>query len=329
MVQTDCKIAALFPAGITLRSILTLSPEQTRHILELARWGEVGPTCPKCSCSKFYYLKARIRYSCANCGHQYSVTSGTIFANNKVPLSTLVATVAMVAHAAKGVSGLQLCRNLGLQYKVAFVLLHKIREAISVSLESLKLSGTVEIDGAQFGGYTRAQNRVNGKWGKRMHTRHYRNRHVVVIAYQRFGRTIPFIVKKESDAKDSLIAHLEPGTIIVADEGHAWDSMKELFEMLRIQHNFAYSANNACTNNAESFFSMLRRVHRGTHHKISKEHMRAYAAELAWKRDFADLSNDRKVIELLRLTLAAPKSKWKGYWQRSQEPKRPILQEAA
>lgn len=304
---------------LSLRTVLNLSPEAARKLFETVRWGSLGPVCPRCLTAAAYFLKTRERYKCIQCGHQFTATSATIFASSKLPLSTLLAVVVAFVQAAKGISSLQLCRNLGISQKTAFILLHKLREAISVSLEELQLCGVVEIDGATFGGYSVAQNQATGKYVKRRYVRKHANRHVVVVAHGRLGRTVPFIVKRESEAFDNIVQQVSPDATIAADGGHAWDSLKELFEMVRIHHNVAFSLNNACTNNAESYFSMLRRMHRGVHHKITKEHMRAYASEMAWKLDFRTMPNDEKILTMLMLALNAPPSKWKGYWQRGKE----------
>jgi transposase-like protein len=307
-------------SGLNIRQLMTASEQDVRELFCQVRWADTGgkPVCPRCECDEVYTYTTRKLFKCKACSHQFSVTSGTVFASTKMPLRAAALLVVTFCHAKKGVSSLQLSRNIGVQQKTAFVFLHKLRDAIEREVSQIQLSGVVEIDGATFGGYRLAENYVKGGFEKRRYYKKFNNRHVVVVARQRFGRTVPFIVKKESDALPILRSVLQKGTVIVADGARAWNGLRELFDMLRINHDYAYSANNACTNMAESYFSVLRRMHVGVHHKISKEHMRSYASEIAWKQDFRDLHHDQLCFALLSLLLRSPVSrKWKGYSQRS------------
>ena len=84
---------------------------------------------------------------CKACSHQFSVTSGTIFSSRKLPIRDYLAAIALFVNAVKGMSVLQLGRDLDFQYKTVFVLAHKLREAVGADMVGAKLSGEVEIDG--------------------------------------------------------------------------------------------------------------------------------------------------------------------------------------
>lgn len=92
-------------------------------------------------------------FKCKHCGKQFSVTLGTIFANRKLPMRDYLLAISLFVNTHKGLSALQLSRDLGVQYKTAFILSHKIRESIRQEVQSVSLSGEVEVDGAYFGGY--------------------------------------------------------------------------------------------------------------------------------------------------------------------------------
>jgi transposase-like protein len=119
------------------------------------RWSATGgdPVCPKCGCVAVYTYTARKLFKCKACGSQFSVTSGTIFASRKLPIRDILAAIAIFVNGAKGHSALQLSRDLDVQYKTAFVMTHKLREALGAEQAVQELSGTVEVDGAYFGGY--------------------------------------------------------------------------------------------------------------------------------------------------------------------------------
>ena len=119
------------------------------------RWPETDgkSVCPRCGSLDAYSVSTRRKFKCAGCYHQFSVTSGTIFASRKLAFVDMLAAISVLANAAKGVSSLQLSRDMGVQYKTAFVLAHKLREAMALETKGHTLSGEVEIDGQYHGGH--------------------------------------------------------------------------------------------------------------------------------------------------------------------------------
>jgi transposase-like protein len=305
---------------LSVRAVMRMSDKECRQIFTEIRWGGKLPICPKCANEGAYWLEKKKIFKCRTCGHQYSLTSGTIFSGRKLPLTDYLCAVVLFVQAVKGISSLHLARNLEITGKSAFVILHKIREAIERSVDDLRLSGVIEVDGATFGGYRRSFNHASQMWQKRRYLAKNDNKHVVVIARSRFGRSFPFVGETEGQAAPMIKKMIESGSVIVADGGHAWDGLNRLFDMLRIDHSLSFSANNACTNMAESYFSVLRRMHMGVHHRIDKRNMHAYASELCWKQDFRAESSDEKVRMLLMLALnSKPSTKWAKYWQRNRQ----------
>ena len=106
-----------------------------------------------------YEYRSRRIFKCQGCESQFSITTATIFASRKLPIRDLLAAIAIFVNGAKGISALQLSRDLDVQYKTAFVLAHKLREAMGAEMKDRILSGKVEIDGAFFGGYIKPENR--------------------------------------------------------------------------------------------------------------------------------------------------------------------------
>src|SRR3569623_3096053 len=105
------------------------------------------PFCPKCGALDLYNLPRRKMWRCKGCGCQFSVTSGTIFAARKLSIRDILAAIAIFTNGAKGISALQLSRDLDVQYKTAFVMAHKLREAMAAGDKGKQVSGDVEIDG--------------------------------------------------------------------------------------------------------------------------------------------------------------------------------------
>ncbi len=152
----SAKARTLSPAAV-----MRMTDDEAHAAFVAIRWADTDgePSCPRCGCLAVYAYAARRIWKCKGCGHQFSVTSGTISASRKLPIRTLLAAVAIFVNAAKGLSALQLGRDLDVQYKTAFVLAHKLREAIGSGQDKAVLSGHVEVDGAYFGGTVRQENR--------------------------------------------------------------------------------------------------------------------------------------------------------------------------
>jgi transposase-like protein len=296
-----------------------MSNEEAAEAFKQIRWSATNgePFCPRCSCIGVYGYKTRALFKCKACEHQFSVTSGTIFASRKLPISTILLAIAIFVNGAKGHSALQLSRDLDVQYKTAFVLSHKIREAITAENASATVSGEVAVDGAYFGGHIRPANHVDNRVDRRLSKHQTGKRRVVVIAREKGGKTLPFVFRTESESLETLGKVIDVGSTVHADEASHWDALHSRYLTKRINHQQAYSADGACTNDAESFFSRLRRSEIGIHHCISR-HLAAYAGEMAWREDNRRRSNGEQYLIVVNAALAHPVSReWKGYWQRS------------
>jgi transposase-like protein len=265
-----------------------------------------------------YTYASRKIWKCQLCNRQFSVTSGTIFASRKLPIRDHLAAIAIFVNAVKGISALQLGRDLDVQYKTAFVLAHKLREAISAIQTKGTVSGEVEIDGAYFGGHSRQANEKAVRTDKRLDDEATRKRQSLVVARQRGGRILPIVVPRETDVVSFIRERVMPGTIVHADEAAGWDRLHAYYEMRRINHSVAYSLDGACTNQAESFFSRMRRAELGQHHHISGKYLLSYACEMAWKEDNRRMANGSQHEAVSSMALAHPVSRvWAGYWQRA------------
>ena len=122
------------------------------------------------------------------------MTSGTIFASRKFPIRTYLLAIAIFVNGAKGHSALQLSRDLDVAYQTAFVLSHKLREAMATEANSGEvLDGDVEVDGAYFGGYVKPANYKVDRIDRRRAENQTGKRRVVVVMRERNGRTLPFV----------------------------------------------------------------------------------------------------------------------------------------
>ena len=165
--------------SFSLIQIFRLSDDEAFEMFKQARWGDDMPSCPKCGEQDHYSIKTRKQWRCKTCKHTFSVTSGTIFANHKLPLTTYLAAIALYSNCAKGMSALEMSRQIDCQYKTAWVLCHKMRE--SMKDDSGKLQGEVEIDAAYVSRTTRKENYAAGRPSNRNNP----NKRAVVVVRQR------------------------------------------------------------------------------------------------------------------------------------------------
>lgn len=302
---------------LSLGAIMRMSDGEAHARFQAIRFADNGGAafCPRCGSVEVYTYAARRIWKCKGCTHQFSVTSGTIFASRKLPIRDYLAAIAIFVNAVKGISALQLGRDLDVQYKTAFVLAHKLREAVAAGQRSVTLAGTVEVDGAYFGGHAKRENVKADRKDIRLHVP--AKRQSVIVARERGGRTLTTVVARESEGAAFVRSRVAPTAIVHADEAGGWDQLHARYEMRRINHSQAFSLDGACTNQAESFFARLRRAEIGQHHHISGAYLAFYAAEMAWREDNRRQPNGTNFQAATGAALGHPVSRvWAGYWQR-------------
>jgi len=306
--------------SLSLKTVFRMSDQEAYDTFCQLRWAENDgdAVCPKCGCAETYNITSRRRFKCVACHHQFSVTSGTIFASRKLSFTDLLAAIVIFVNGAKGVSALQVSRDLNVQYKTAFVLSHKLREAMALEQQNRSLNGVVEIDGAYFGGYVKPENVKADRKDRRLVANRTGKRECVVIMRERGGKSLPFVVRNEGDAVPFVRDHVGTLTTIHADEGTGWDALHAGWDTKRVNHSVQFMDKGVCTNQAESYFSRLRRMEVGTHHHIAGPYLNAYAQEASWREDNRRVSNGSQAMLVGESAMASPVSrKWAGYWQRA------------
>src|ERR1043166_4530521 len=164
----------------------------------------------------------------------------------------LLMAIAIFVNGVKGHSALQLSRDLNVQYKTAFVLSHKLREAVAAESNNRMASSDVEIDGAYFGRYVKPANRKEDRIDRRLLEHQTGKRRVVVIMRERAGRTLPFVFRSEDQSLPILTTRIAAGSTVYADEAAHWDVLHARYLTKRVHHSVAYSENGVSTNQAES-----------------------------------------------------------------------------
>ncbi len=310
---------------LTLASVFRMSDAEAETMFCRVRWPETegAPVCPSCGGLNAYVCRrpnGALRFRCQACAKDFSITSGTIFAQHKLPLRGYLAAIAIFCNEVKGKSALALSRDLGISYKAAWVLLHKLREAMAEEMKGRIVGGkgkVAEVDGGYFGGYIKPANHKENRVDRRLARNQNGKRKVVVIVRERNGASLPAVFASEGAALSFIRARVAKGTTIHADEAGSWEGLHGNFEMKRINHQEAYSFDGACTNWAEEYFSRLRRAESGHHHHIAGAYLLRYAQEASWREDNRRMSNGDQIHSIAGLALHKKTSvDFVGYWQR-------------
>lgn len=313
--------------SLSLRQIFALSDESAFDLFRQSRWGDTGEvTCPGCgSIACHYFLATRKQWRCKDCKHTFSVTSGTLFAFRKLPLKLYLAAVAIYSNAVKGMSALQLSRDLNVQYKTAFVLAHKIRESLMEQRDESMLDGEVEMDGAYVNGHVRPANKKTDRVDRRLAANQNPAKRCVFVMRSRNSagpgskRTLTFVMKQENqaDVKKLTSRFVKKGSVIYADEASAYDQLHAYYETRRVNHQVEYQTDaGANSNQAESFFSRFRRMQYGQTHKFGNQYLDNYANEAAYREDNRRMSNGAMFVNIVAKCAVSRTSRdFCGYWQ--------------
>ena len=310
---------------LTLTHVMRMTDQEAETAFRKVRWASTNgeAACPKCGVLEPYEYRREtgtLAFECRDCKAHFSITSGTMFASRKRPLRDYLAAIAIFCNEVKGKSALAMSRDLGLSYKAAFVLCHKMREAMAEEMKGRTVGGTgkvAEIDGGHFGGYIKPSNHIENRVDRRLAANQNGKRKAVVIIRERAGNSVPAVFRTEGAALNWIKSRIQPGTIVNADEAACWDGLNARFEMRRINHKEAYSADGACTNMAEEFFSRMRRAEIGHHHHIAGTYLLRYAQEALWREDNRRVTNGEQVRTVAHLaTKSKPSVDFSGYYQR-------------
>ena len=271
-----------------------------RDRLETLRWPN-GVTCPRCESTKISHIKNRGQYDCDACRYQFSVTSGTIFHDSHLPLCKWFFALYMMVESKKGISANQLKRSLGISYKTAWYLCHRIRKAIEEARDKPKLSGIVEVD----------ETYVGGKYDKRRKRQPWKKQAVMGIL-QRDGafesRTIPATTSKI--LAEVIKERVDKQARVMTDEYRSYKAIDKQYKHECVNHSAEeWVRGDMYTNGVENAWSLFKRSIIGSYHKISTKHMDAYLDEFEWR--FNGRDNPYLFRDTIMRLLNAPKMEFK------------------
>ena len=277
-----------------LLSMLDSYPTEAkcRDLLEHLRWPD-GMCCPVCESDRIGDLRARDRYTCAACRHQFSVTSGTIMHDSHLPLRKWLVATYLMCESKKGISALQVKRTIGVAYQTAWHLCHRIRSAMgNEPMEGPTLVGVVEVDETLIGG--KRQGRGRGYRG---------NKVWVAGALQRDGdvrlEQIPdtrratlhaFIARTVKDEAEAIYTDELASYLGIADDDTRHATVNHSLDQ--------WALGDVHTNSIESIWALFKRSIMGAFHHVSPKHLDRYLEELEWR--FSNRKNQHIFVDTVR-----------------------------
>lgn len=247
--------------------------------LEQKRWNGV-PTCPYCGSQRSGAKK--LRYNCLDCTNSYSVTVGTVFENSNLPLFKWFMAISLILSAKKGISSMQLSRDIAVHKNTAWLMQLKIRNAMKQDSPGM-LKGIIEVDESFVGGKKKKHKRhksASNKGGPH----HLKP---VLGMLERGGTIITKVIESPNRATVMPIVKdkISPESTIVTDGSQAYYYAKEHFEKhMRMSHSTGvFKRDIYHTNSIEGFWSQLKRAIVGQFHKISEKYLSYYLDEISFK----------------------------------------------
>ena len=292
--------------------------ETARQFLEDTLWPG-GPVCPHCEAEGAYKIEGRQEsksparpglYKCKECEKQFTVTVGTIFEDSHIPLSKWLLALHLMCASKKGVSAHQLHRMLGITYKSAWFMAHRIRHAMDEGPLADMLRGIVEADETYVGGRRRGSNPGRGAPHKTA---------VFALVERKRGLVHSQPVEKVTAANLTEIMRqkVHRNTEIMTDDFGSYRGLNVRFKSHETVNHGAgeYVRGNVHTNTVEGYFSLLKRGLNGIYHHVSKQHLHRYLDEFNFRY------NARRVSDTERTEMAIDGTKGKRLMYRDTKKK--------
>lgn len=272
-----------------------IDPVAARKHLEALRWPD-GAECPHCELIDATPLKGKAHregvYQCNQCREQFTVTVGTVFEKSKIPLNKWLLANHLLCASKKGMSAAQIGRMLGVTYKTAWFMMHRIREAMKNDNPG-PLGGegkVVEADETYVGGIQ--GNRSNKRVGKKK---------VVMTLVERSGEARSFHIANihGNTLRSVLVTNVDRASQLMTDQAYVYKHAgKEFKGHGAVLHGLReYVRGDVHSNTAENFFSIFKRGVIGTYHHMSEAHLHRYTAEFDFRYN-TRLISDRERSEL-------------------------------
>ena len=265
--------------------------------LESLIWedGVVSPFDPE---SKVYVCSNN-RYICKNTGKSFNVKTGTIFENTKLPLRKWFMAIWLVLSHKKGISSLQLSRDIKVTQKTAWFMLQRIRECLMCKNEG-RLENEVEADETFVGG--KNKNRHKDKKVKKCQGRSFKDKTPVLGMVERKGEVVTRVIKSTSRSEITPIIQqfVDNRAVLYTDEWGGYDEIDKSYYHYTVDHGKGQYVNGRIyTNTIEGFWTGLKRGYIGIYHYMSPKHLQRYANEFTFRYNTRKVSDFHKFNLLL------------------------------
>lgn len=285
----------------TFGQILDALPtdEACREYLELTLWNK-EPVCPHCGVKnkKHYKLKTKGEfkglYKCKDCRARFTVLVGTMFEGSHIPLRKWFIAIYIFSSHKKGISSLQLSKDLGLTQKTAWFMLHRIRQAFNNKVDS-KFTGVIQVDESFVGG--KSKNKHNDKRIALSQGRSLKNKTpvlgMIINGYRVYTQVIPDT--KGTTIKPIINDMVDQGAIIVTDQWRGYNGLSKNFKHVVLNHkNNEYVRGGFHNNTIENFWSHLKRGIYGIYHHTSTKHLHRYCHEFSYRYNTRKLKDNER-----------------------------------
>ena len=257
-------------------------PDAARDYLESMRWAN-GVVCPHCGViDKFYKLVGEAHrhglYKCVDCSKQFSVTVGTVFEASKIKLHIWLQACHLMSASKKGISSKQLERMLGVSYKTAWFMSHRIREAMNIApKEQLGQSAPVEVDETYWGNV--------GKHAKGARSFHHKMKVVTLVERNGEKRSFHLPSVNHKTLFPIMQGMIAKKARLMTDQAGVYEKIGPNFGTHEVVNHTMkeYARGDVTTNTVESSFAILKRGLYGTFHSVSEQHLQRYATEFDFR----------------------------------------------